>query len=356
VGLGKISYSLYLVHWPVIVFYKYMHPQLWQNLQPKDYAIVIALMAALALLQYRWIETPLRRMPLPAMRAHGNRVFLTGVAICGIALAIPAAIAHQQQGWPWRFPKLVEDVLKKTYAVDATFRERAPGCTFAHFEDFNIDACVKPQKGKINILLLGDSLVGHSWIGLHAHLPEERYNLLQLSPTACSPGYGMAEEYCNQSNAFILDYIARQPIDLIIMGSVRPIHENLRQTLRYMKAIHKPVIMLGLPFIFKGRLPDIVTASIYSIHSLDDINAIARANLIPMLAEGRDNLAAVVQEEGVEYYDIEAPLCGNVHDLATCNFLIDGGLITADNHHLTPAASTKIYASLAAQIRAKFEH
>ncbi|MCY0903569.1 acyltransferase family protein [Arthrobacter sp. H14-L1] len=56
--IGDISYSLYLWHWPVIVFYVFVlghAPNLYQG------AIILVLSMALAVFSYRCIEGPLRR-------------------------------------------------------------------------------------------------------------------------------------------------------------------------------------------------------------------------------------------------------------------------------------------------------
>jgi peptidoglycan/LPS O-acetylase OafA/YrhL len=60
VGVGLISYPLYLWHWPILVFAKIVKGRL---LTPGDRAMVIIASVALAFLTYRFIERPLRRSP-----------------------------------------------------------------------------------------------------------------------------------------------------------------------------------------------------------------------------------------------------------------------------------------------------
>ena len=57
VGIGLTSYSLYLVHWPIIVYYKY-----WklEPLSPLDQTIIVAVSIALATWMYFFIERPFR--------------------------------------------------------------------------------------------------------------------------------------------------------------------------------------------------------------------------------------------------------------------------------------------------------
>ncbi len=75
VYLGRISYSLYLWHWPVFVLLR------WTAGLDSVAAMVIALLLtfAAAALSYRWVETPPRRSPRLAR--------LPRIAIVGIGLA-----------------------------------------------------------------------------------------------------------------------------------------------------------------------------------------------------------------------------------------------------------------------------
>lgn len=58
VFVGKISYSLYLWHWPLLVFAKYY---LARSLTGTEIAALLALTLALATLSWRFVETPFRR-------------------------------------------------------------------------------------------------------------------------------------------------------------------------------------------------------------------------------------------------------------------------------------------------------
>ncbi|WP_159079881.1 acyltransferase [Methyloceanibacter sp. wino2] len=58
VGIGLISYSLYLVHWPIIVFYRNLT---FREPSPAAAAAMLAASIGLAFLFYRFIEQPARR-------------------------------------------------------------------------------------------------------------------------------------------------------------------------------------------------------------------------------------------------------------------------------------------------------
>jgi peptidoglycan/LPS O-acetylase OafA/YrhL len=95
---GEISYSLYLVHWPVIVFLAYYtgSPITWPL---RGLALVVTV--GLSVLMNRWVEEPFRYGV--RRRALGsNRAFV--VACIGFALGffVIGEGINRQKGWPWR--------------------------------------------------------------------------------------------------------------------------------------------------------------------------------------------------------------------------------------------------------------
>jgi hypothetical protein len=92
VQTGKISYSLYLWHWPVIVFWKYA---LFDQLCGYDYVGMFLLALLLGYLSWRFIEIPVRTSPAWTMR----RSFI--FAATGIAFLVSLGTACVYcRGWP----------------------------------------------------------------------------------------------------------------------------------------------------------------------------------------------------------------------------------------------------------------
>ena len=94
VWLGKISYSLYLVHWPLIVFWKYFT---LRPLSLTEQIIICVLSTVLGALSYFFIEQPFRKTQKLSMPAFG--LAASGVAM---ALTLTTASIWAQQGWTWR--------------------------------------------------------------------------------------------------------------------------------------------------------------------------------------------------------------------------------------------------------------
>ena len=97
--VGRISYSLYLWHWPLLVAARYL---LFRELQgPLEVGLYAAATLALSWASWRWVEQPFRSCgagPLPAR----VQVFGATAAVTGAGLAF-AFVVHAGQGFPARF-------------------------------------------------------------------------------------------------------------------------------------------------------------------------------------------------------------------------------------------------------------
>jgi peptidoglycan/LPS O-acetylase OafA/YrhL len=148
VGLGLISYSLYLVHWPIIVFLEY-----WKfeklALNEKIYVVIVAIIIAIAM--YEYIERPFRfvhklgnKESSPAMTGAG---FGLSVFALSIVLIIPASNMWRNDGWSWRIPENVRSISQNRR------ESRADTWTLVkkhNLKKFNLN-------DKSNILIVGDS-------------------------------------------------------------------------------------------------------------------------------------------------------------------------------------------------------
>lgn len=92
VFVGLISYSLYLWHWPVTVFWKYA---VYDQLCTWDYAGMLVLSFLLAYLSWRFVEVPVRTSPTWTMRKS------FAFAGTGIVLLVSVGAACSfNRGWP----------------------------------------------------------------------------------------------------------------------------------------------------------------------------------------------------------------------------------------------------------------
>lgn len=104
VFVGLISYSLYLWHWPLYVFTRYV---LFRELTGLETAGLIAASFVLAFLCWRFIERPFReRRFQPDWKAlfGGAAAAMATAAACGAVIA-------SSDGWPQRYPSAIRQIL-----------------------------------------------------------------------------------------------------------------------------------------------------------------------------------------------------------------------------------------------------
>lgn len=91
--IGVVSYSLYLWHWPIIVFAQYY---LVRELVPAEAAIAFAVMLIVAAISWRFVERPFRNSSMPM-----RRVRYAALAACG-SLGAAAIVLLAGAGLPQR--------------------------------------------------------------------------------------------------------------------------------------------------------------------------------------------------------------------------------------------------------------
>jgi peptidoglycan/LPS O-acetylase OafA/YrhL len=99
VFLGRISYSLYLWHWPMIVFWKYRTDGQWRAWEQ---AALIVASLIVAVLSWRFIEEPFRRSSKRDVHATFRFAAIMLVAGCSIG-----AFLHVSKGMPERMTPTV---------------------------------------------------------------------------------------------------------------------------------------------------------------------------------------------------------------------------------------------------------
>lgn len=109
VFLGKISYSLYLWHWPIIVLIQYRTET---ALTPGLQALVVALSVVLGFLSWKYIEQPVRFGRLRS----ASRTAIIGSSVGFVTVAcVFATIVKDDDGVPGRLPAEAARLYRATY-------------------------------------------------------------------------------------------------------------------------------------------------------------------------------------------------------------------------------------------------
>ncbi|MGE3609186.1 MAG: acyltransferase family protein [Bacteriovoracaceae bacterium] len=98
IQIGLLSYSLYLLHWPILVFYKYAK---FADLTFVEKIGICTVSILAAFIMYHLIEQPLRR-PKDS-RSLSAAGFGLSCALVALFMILPAANMWANGGWSWRF-------------------------------------------------------------------------------------------------------------------------------------------------------------------------------------------------------------------------------------------------------------
>lgn len=207
--IGKISYSIYLWHWPLIVFVNYQtigRLSVWDNL---GLAVISIL---LGYLSWRFVEMPFRK---PKARETARTVFfrsgLATVAVCGVASLIYVA-----QGVPERFPQ--QTVRLASYA--ASVNPEGDKCRDVKLQLAPDSVCTIGSNADAETLLWGDSHAGALFGALEVIAKNGESTIYGATPQ-CPPlqNAGTSLE-CLDGNRKRLDYVLSNPdIKTVILAA-----------------------------------------------------------------------------------------------------------------------------------------
>ncbi|MBB3234455.1 acyltransferase family protein [Phyllobacterium endophyticum] len=256
---GKISYSLYLVHWPIAVFAIYI----FRDINRWEYLIYgVASSTILAWLSYRYIEQPVR---LRKDFWFPSRLIATSGCALAAFLVVFSGI-NAAQGFPGRVVGSVNDVLAylKYGGSEEMFQK---GTCFMNPEqtakDYKADKCL--PKGRPSVILWGNSHISQFHWGLRAPLAKRGYELGQITSSGCPPIIGLevvARPNCGAFNDFAIAEIMKTKPDLLVIGGVWNSSPDdmavFDKTLSRLHAQNIKVVVLGPPALFKRPVPIII--------------------------------------------------------------------------------------------------
>lgn len=204
--VGRISFPLYLLHWPVIAFLVILDGDGAVGTVTREHR-VIGLVACftLAYLIYRYVETPIRQGAPPA-RPVGHPAVLS--------LAMGTMFVLGLGGWasgglPHRIT--VQPAAGASLFAGNPHPQHNENCTTVYPAAAAFWACVLSRPQAADTVLLGDSHANHYFSSLAAALPER--TLLHLGEPRCFPFVAeahAANPACRQAQARLQTFIATE--------------------------------------------------------------------------------------------------------------------------------------------------
>jgi peptidoglycan/LPS O-acetylase OafA/YrhL len=207
--VGKISYSIYLVHWPLLVFVKYV---LMRDLSTVEVCICLGATFAISTLLHAHVEQPFRRKSegtyiVPSLR-------LLKLAAFGTLAVFVLAWGAADAGWEWRLQN------RRNAYVYGLENPKKFHRTFYGGRTCSMPRCeARAHKGR-RVYVLGDSHARALYAGLIKTFPN--IDFVVYAPDAC-PFYSRKftsqdafSRMCNKAKSMAFAEIAEKPAPIIL--------------------------------------------------------------------------------------------------------------------------------------------
>lgn len=322
--IGNSSYSIYLWHWPIIVYYKLIFGK------PEKFEQISLLLISIFIGYLSWllIENTTR------YRKYKFNPLITSLAS---SVVLSAVMLLTLDGMKGRFNS--EELHIAGYMEQNTGTYRVGTCFItSSFDDvsyFDKDHCVKFENSKNNILLIGDSHAAMYFDELNKAL-DSNQTLTQVTASGCYPTIRYeGKKRCTDLVKYAYnDLIKKYRFNTIILSAnwSENSTEQLYSTLNYLEKYTDKIIIIGKNINFNQSLPSFLV-----VHNAIEKKGYFTKDLISDFENTKyteEKIKQIVNKyaNNVSYISAFEPFCNS----KGCNLLLDGKIpIVFDRDHLT---------------------
>jgi peptidoglycan/LPS O-acetylase OafA/YrhL len=332
VGLGLISYSLYLWHWPVLVFQRLGTMLIRGASAHVAQAAIFGVALAASYLSWRFVEEPFRRNHPPIPRR-----ILFGFAGSGmLVMSVAAIVTVQLGGFPNRYSKEAARVAQYLdFRAASEFRTGKCFITSGNTVlDFDPSVCMAERSDEPNVLLIGDSHAAQLWWGLSNTY--RGINFMQATASGCLPTVEQAirsNPNCTTLMKNIYsDFLATHRVDQVLIAGRWESGDldRLRATLTWFKNRSINVVLFGPMLQYDTSFPRLLAKSIQlNEPSFADQH---RVREFELLDADMSKMSESLNVSYVSFFDV---LCGDRH----CVEYAQSAPLLSDSSHFTPEGS-----------------
>jgi len=326
VAIGASSYSLYLLHQPVLAFAR---QRLLAEPDLPTVAVLLLITAALTYASWRFIEQPFF---FNRNRLSRRRLFtLSGCAAIGLlAIAIPGRYTH---GFPVRFDatEKLNQQLVLVVGVERSRAVRGDVCQFNNRTRIGIDAFLQqwnckddsafPHLQRIPVIVAGDSHSADKVIALKLNglVP------LQIGGAGCSIIPSRMSADCRRIFQKLHDVVANDPYYRYLVLAQRFSEseltpESIRETVAYWQQYNKKLVWFT-------SMP-----TFYQLAAHLQRGQPARIDFRIADLSQREELRRIINDAGIHIVDTKRIFCS----LNDCGYMSrEGCVLMADDTHLS---------------------
>lgn len=346
---GNISYSLYLIHWPVITLFNFIYAG------PKSFLIntlLFLLSTVLAFINFKFVEEKFRYKEIIDFRS-AFKLLIT----ISVLLILFSIVLIQQSGWSWRYSNQQIEVLEKVS------ESRVKSQT--HFENYKKNVFIG-SNGNENVLIIGDSYSEDAFNALSLQtVINKNYNLFHFSidekcfvPATYKKKFAekllmidhsIINSDCNSQLDLIKQEWESVDIGMVVIGNAIRYkaeadieHKRIPSILKFYAEVFPSSRLL---FLGLNQLSLDPRLGYLMFDNETHLNDFFFSSGYEKLKEENQLLKKVVENLNVEYIDILSLTCDN--KIKSCNvFKGNNGILLYDNDNHWSFEGEKFFGNL----------
>lgn len=333
--VGRRSYAIYLVHWPMVVLYKFATDFQLDNI---GRVILFCLTFVAAVMLHELVEKPFRKRGEDTTKTQ-RYALPTVSAILLVAVIVNAAIWHLD-GFKEQSDRRIQQTIDSVVLEKDKRRQaiRFGQCNLHEqhtFADYDIEACATTESERRNVLIIGDSMAADTYMMFAQAFPEVHF--LQATAGACTAvreisDVGGKYATCRELNEYRFSELLDRDLDLVILASIwsQDRIQPLQETVEYLRSRGRRVLVVGPRAVFRASVPLLVSRQA----SLGEANQRLRDQIVM-----KDTLLEQMKiaMPGVEIIDI-----GKIQCTPQCDALEGGQLLYYDGMHFTELGARRM--------------
>jgi len=342
--IGQRSYAIYLVHWPIIVLFKY-YTDFKLNNGEKVLRLVLSIIAAIGL--HELVEKPFRKRGEDITFLQ-RKAWPVTVSTFFVTVVI-AAVIWRLDGLSSRVDPRIQRIVD---SVDGEVDQRRRAIRFGQcnlhemhkFSAYKTDECASIDSARKNVLILGDSMAADTYMMLSQAYPEIQFS--QATAGACTAilkisDIGGKYPTCEALNEYRFSRLIDLDMDLIVLASIwnEDRIQPLKETVTYLHSRGKKVLIVGPRAHFQGAIPLLISREA----SLDAMNDRLRDRVI------RDNTRLNQMRSAMP--DVEILDIGAIQCAPDCDVVEGDQLLYIDERHFTKLGAKRV----GERVRASFD-
>jgi peptidoglycan/LPS O-acetylase OafA/YrhL len=342
--IGQMSYSLYLWHWPVLLYARFYFGE---HLTVPQVLLCWSVIVVLSYGSWRWVESALRGHRWWAGRW---RAYLGAVAMAA-PLSISAALVMLNDGYERRLPEPAIDLVTAVKWPDFGL------CATDYKQDQYYDCVIGNGDAPASVLVWGDSHAQTLIWAINNITNSQKTNVRHVTKGGCPPIYygvpistNTDEEACLTAQKAAWQIVESDPaLSTVLMAARWPLYESTSLTQvanqakdRFSDQLHETVIQL-----LKRNLKVIVIDSLPEA-GFDVANVLARKALLAqeptvMFMDKRRPMKSLrfiadIQDENFSILNLNHILC----DDGQCQLMKGDELLYFDDSHLARTGAIKL--------------